>query len=391
MPKQFDIFNHPFLGRGFRPFFFLGAAYSFIMIFIWGSVYAGLISPPSFLLDNSMLWHAHEMLYGYTIAIIAGFLLTAVANWTGSAPARQAHLFALCLIWISGRIVVNFDMGLPNWLIYIVACAFIPSIAITLSIPLLKSWNKRNFVFLAILSCLSALQISFFILESKSALYVAIMMVMIMISLIGGRIIPAFTVAALRQRGEKLFQTPQPKLDVAALLSLIVTAICLVFAPQSIFLSAAAFISAIIHIIRLSRYHSLKALIDPMLWILHAGFVWLIIGLGLLGLSGLGVLPVYLVIHAFTAGAIGSMTIGMIVRVALGHTGRSLIATKTTLIIFSLMQVMAVIRVFGPIILPDLSTYWIISSAGLWSICFALYLVIYTPVLASARPDGRAA
>ncbi len=390
MQKLFDIFDHPFLGRGFRPFFFLGAFYGFIMLFIWTGIYARIFTPPDFLLSDKILWHAHEMLYGYTMAIVAGFLLTAVANWTAHAPVRQLHLFMLCLLWLSGRIVMNFDMGLPSWLVYLLSASFVPVLAVSLSVPLLKSFNKRNFIFLGILSCLSITQITFFIFESRNALYIAVMMIMVMISLIGGRIIPAFSVAALRRRGEEAFQTPQPKLDAAALLSLIVVAICFVIVPDTVFLFIVTMVSAAIHILRIRNYHSLRALSDPMLWILHIGFIWLIIGLILLGLSGLGLLPVYLAIHAFTAGALGSMTIGMMVRVALGHTGRNLIAGKLTTAIFSLMQLAAIMRVFMPIILPDLYSYWIICSAGLWSLCFALYLFIYTPILASARPDGRA-
>jgi uncharacterized protein involved in response to NO len=128
-------------------FFLLGALYSVISLILWAGFYAGYVMPPSLLADP-VLWHAHEMIYGFTIAIVAGFLLTAVANWTGGAPARQIHLAALCVLWLTGRIVMNFDMGLPLWLIYVLEGAFIPALAVSLSIPLLKSWNVRNFVFL---------------------------------------------------------------------------------------------------------------------------------------------------------------------------------------------------------------------------------------------------
>ncbi len=383
-----SILEHPFLGRGFRPFFALGAFYSMLMLFIWGGYYAGYITPPSFIVD-SLSWHAHEMVYGYTLSIIAGFLLTAVANWTAHAPARQLHLLSLCLVWVSGRIVMNVDLGLPHWLIYIIAVSFIPALAISLSIPLLKSWNKRNFVFLMLLSILSISQICFLVFGIYSGVYIALMMVMVMISLIGGRVIPAFTVAALRRTGVEVFQTPQMKMDIAAVLSIILTAICLVMLPDSIFLFVAAMGSAVIHALRISHYHSLKTLSDPMVWILHVGFIWLIAGLFLMGLSGLGIVPISIAIHALTAGAVGSMTLGMMCRVSLGHTGRNLITTKLTLLGFILIQLAALIRVFGILLLPNLTTELIIASAALWSLSFALYLIIYIPMLVSARPDGR--
>lgn len=385
-----SILEHPVLGRGFRPFFLLGAAYSVLMLLIWSAYYAGVIEPPAHILD-SLSWHAHEMIYGYTIAIVAGFLLTAVANWTGGAPARQLHLLGLCLIWLAGRIVINIDLGLPAWCVYLICAAFIPALAVSLSIPLFKSRNKRNFVFLGLLTILSSAQIIFFVMEIREALYVAIMMIMVMISLIGGRVIPAFSVAALRRGGEEAFQTPQMKLDIAALISLIATTLCLVIVPDSIFLAIAALISAVIHAFRMRRYHTMRILNDPMVWILHVGYAWLIVGLLLLALSGLGIVSVSVALHALTAGSIGSMTFGMMCRVALGHTGRNLVTTKLTLITFVLMQVIVIIRVLGVIFLPEYMMSWIVLSAGLWSLCFALYLLIYAPMLMRARPDARAA
>ncbi len=391
MQKLFDIFDHPFLGRGFRPFFFLGAFYSFIMLFIWGGVYSGFITLPGFLLTDSVSWHAHEMLYGYTMAIVAGFLLTAVANWTKQEPVRGGHLFSLCVVWLFGRIVINFDIGLPFWVVYLVVSSFIPFLIVSLSIPLLESWNKRNFIFILVLGSLSILQIIFLVLENRDILYVSLMMIMVMISLIGGRIIPAFTVNALRERGHIVLQVPQNNVDIISVFSLIITAICFILYLDGIFLFLSAIFSAALHIFRMRHYHSFKAFSDPMLWILHIGFIWLIIALILLALSALEVLPLYLVTHAFTAGAIGSMTIGMMVRVALGHTGRKIIANKFILIMFCLMQLMAVIRVFGPILLPDFNDIWIISSAIIWSLCFALYLLLLAPVLLSRRIDGQEA
>ncbi len=385
------LFDHPFLGRGFRPFFLLAALYSGISLLLWAGFYAGQLTLPLVLTDP-VSWHAHEMIYGFTMAVVAGFLLTAVSNWTGGAPARQIHLVGLCLIWLAGRIVMNFELGLPLWLAYGIEAVFIPALAFSLALPLLRSWNKRNFVFLGLLSVLFACDLWFFISESRQPLYIALLMILIMISLIGGRVIPAFTVAALRRRGEEAYQNAQPKLDILALLSLVVLGLTWAFAgfDNPVF-SGLAFLSAIVHGFRLRRYHTKRILNDPMVWILHAGYGWLVIGFLMLGFAGLDMITFSTALHALTAGSIGSMTLGMMCRVTLGHTGRHLRAGPVMVFAFVLMQVTGIMRAFGPLLMPEQTNNWIIGSAGLWAACFALYIPIYAPMLWAPRPDGREA
>ncbi len=375
------IFAHPFWGYGFRPFFLLGALFSIISLLIWGGFYAGYVAPPLFMMDP-ISWHAHEMIYGFTMAIIAGFLLTAVANWTDSTPVRGLHLIGLCLLWLAGRVVMNFDLGFPEIAVLVFEGAFILTLAVSLSIPLIKTWEKRNFVFLVLLCILFSCDMVFLITKERTSLYVAVMIIMAMISLIGGRVIPAFTVDALQERGEEANETPQNKLDVLAILSLALIILVLVFVKQEgALLAGTAFLSAMIHTLRLRRYHTFRILDDPMIWILHIGYSWLILGLFLVGFSALGFLPFSIALHAFTAGAIGSMTLGMMCRVTLGHTGRNRIASKLTRLSFLLMQCAAFMRVFGLMIAPDYSIEWIIGSATLWIICFSLFILIYAPML----------
>ena len=389
-PSESTFFNAPFWGRGFRPFFFLGAVYSLINILLWAAFYSGHFSPPSFLLDP-ISWHAHEMIYGFAMAIVAGFLLTAVANWTGGAPARQIHLAGLCALWLAGRVVLNFDLGLPHFMVVLIATAFIPALAVSLAIPLLRSWNKRNFIFLTLLNILLGCDIWFLITSSLVPLHVALMMILTMVSLIGGRIIPAFTVAALRRKGIKAYQTDQTKLDVAALVSLLAVALCLAFAKETLVLTLCAAASCLIHGLRMRCYHTLKTFDDPLVWILHAGYGWLVMGLGLLSFTGLGLLTIPAVIHALTAGCIGSMILGMICRVTLGHTGRELKACGLTTLSFFAIQLAALMRVFGPILMPDYMSEWVIGSALIWCLCFLAYLWVYTPMLFAPRPDDQVA
>jgi uncharacterized protein involved in response to NO len=384
-----SVFDHPVLGYGFRPFFLLGALYSIISLLVWGGFYAGYVTPPIFM-TGPVSWHAHEMIFGYTLAIVAGFLLTAVANWTDSMPVQKFHLLGLCLLWLAGRVVLNFDLGLPELAILVVAGMFIPVLAFSLSIPLFKTWNKRNFIFLVLLSILFACDMVFLITKERTSLYVAVMIVVTMISLIGGRVIPLFTVDALEERGEEAHETPQGKLDVLAVLSLVLIILALIFASEAV-LAGTAFLSAIIHALRLRRYHTHRILNDPMVWILHVGYSWVVLGLFFIGISTLGYLPFSIALHAFTAGAIGSMTLGMMCRVTLGHTGRNRIATKLTKLSFLLLQCAAFMRVFGLMIAPDYSIEWIIGSALFWVLSFALYVLIYAPMLWKPELDEQVA
>ncbi len=387
---QLSFLDHPFWGRGFRPFFLMGAIYTVISLLIWSGFYAGLINPPGIMADP-VVWHAHEMIYGFGMAIVAGFLLTAVANWTGGAPVQQIHLIALCLLWLAGRVAMNVQ-GLPAWLMIVAEISFIPALAVSLALPLIHSKNTRNFVFLGILSVLLICDLTFLVTQSRMPLYLALLLIVMMISLIGGRIIPAFTVAVLRRAGMDARIRDQPGMDKLALLSLVsLGAAFVVFGTQSFVTGSVAMASFAIHLLRMRQYHSLKALRDPMLWILHAGFGWLVAGLFILGLSGFGIGSFPVAIHALTVGSIGSMTLGMMCRVTLGHTGRDLVCGFVTVASFALMQMAAIMRVFGPLFIPDHYTFWVVGSGVLWAGCFALYLGCYALMLLQPRPDGQAA
>lgn len=385
-----NILNHPFWGRGFRPFFLGGAVYAILGILLWVGFYAGYNSLPTIFADP-VTWHAHEMIYGFTMAIVAGFLLTAVANWTGGAPVRQIQLMGLFGLWLAGRIVLNLS-GFPHWVMFIVELAFIPALAISLALPLIKSWNTRNFIFLGILAALWSCDLAFMINENRIPFYIALILILGMISLIGGRIIPAFTVAALRRKGLDVKIHDQRALDIFAFASLVAAAgTLLVNGSSSILFSFACIASSLIHLIRMRRYHTKLVLGDPLVWILHAGYTWLVAGLFLAGLSVLGVGMFSAALHAITVGCIGSMTLGMMTRVTLGHTGRDLTSSELTTWSFVLMQLATIIRVFGPVLLPEQYILWVLVSGILWSICFLIYFIVYAPMLWKPRPDRQPA
>ena len=231
MLRRFStLFDIPFWGRGFRPFFLLGAIYAVLVISAWALFLHGIIDVPM-LWRDPVLWHAHEMIYGFTVAIIAGFLLTAVANWTGSAPVRRTNLAFLCLVWTAGRAAFWCSFGSPI-LLSIIDLSFLPLLAVSLSIPLIRTGNKHNLMFLGILSLLFLGNLHMHLSaagvvggDPRITSYAAILVVMSIISIIGSRIIPSFTVAGLRAHGQLLYQTSQEKMDITALLLLLALAV----------------------------------------------------------------------------------------------------------------------------------------------------------------------
>lgn len=397
MPAQFSkLFDVPFWGRGFRPFFLLGAAYAIFVVLAWVLFLHGVIRVPM-LWDNAVLWHAHEMIYGFTVAIIAGFLLTAVANWTGSAPVRGANLAFLCVVWAAGRAAFWWDYAAPAVLSFI-DLSFLPLLAASLSVPLVRTKNKHNFMFIGILALLFLGNLHMHLAAAGAAggdpritAYAVVLVAMAMISIIGSRIIPSFTVAGLRMQGRLLYQTDQKKTDIAALALLLALAVVVPVAGlESSPTGLCALGGGLIHLWRMRFWHTEKTGGTPLLWILHAGHLWLAAGLLTLGLHGLGVVDqASLALHMLTVGCVGSMTLGMMARVALGHTGRPIIAGMPVTVSFWMMQGAVVARCLALLIQDKNYTLWIMGSGLLWAAAFAVYLAVYTTILLGPRPDGQ--
>jgi len=384
MPRLSD--SVPLLGRGFRPFFLLGAAYAVIALLGWLSAWLGGSSHGGF---SPVIFHGHEMIFGFTMAIVAGFLLTAVASWTSWSPVRGWHLAGLAGLWIAGRTAVWTGEAM------FIDLAFIPALAISLGVPLFKARNKRNFLFLGLLTALFAADLAIHFGHAghaRQGLYAATLLIIAMISIIGGRIIPAFTVAAMRRRGIELRATLQPRADMLALASLaLVIASQLFLSPLSPVSGALALASGVIHAWRMRHFHVRHSLSDPMLWSLQIGYAWVVVGLALTGLAGFGIIGASTALHALTAGAIGGMTLAMMARVARGHTGRALTAGSTTTIALILVNLGALARVFGPLVEPAMTQDWILGSGIAWAAAFAIYLMRHTAMLMRRRPDGQPA
>jgi uncharacterized protein involved in response to NO len=373
---------------GFRPFFLAAGLYAVLLMALWllvlrGSVDIGEMSP--------FVWHGHEMLFGFTVAVIAGFLLTAAQNWTGIRTPSGAPLAALFLLWLAGR--VGFLVpGLRPCLVATVDLAFLPVLALALALPILKAKQLHNYPFPVMLLALTAANalvhgdaLGWTPGTATMGLHLAVYVVVVMIVVMGGRVIPSFTDNKLRTRARrwKIIEWLVPVATLGALGSALV-------APDSPVTAMLAAMAAAAHGIRLAGWYTPKYWSVPLLWILHLGYAWIAIGFALLALSAAGITATAVsALHAFTAGGIGVLTLGMMARVSLGHTGRMLEPAQVMTRAFVAINLAALIRVVLPLLFPGVYSQ-IMAAAGLaWIAAFGVFVVVYAPMLLRPRVDGK--
>jgi uncharacterized protein involved in response to NO len=381
----------PILALGFRPFFLLAAILAAAAVPLWLLIYQGVLEPISHLPPT--VWHAHEMVFGFAAAVIAGFLLTAATNWTGRRTATGAGLGALAALWIAGRVALILP-GVPAWLAIGLDVTFLPILAIVLAIPLIATGNRRNLVFPIVLAVLGLINLSIHLgaigvldWDPSRGLRIAIDLILLMIGVLGGRVIPSFTKNALPHAKVN----PCPKASVLALLSLAAVAIAEMATDNAAVTGAIALAAGLINVLRMRGWGTFATLRTPILWILHVGYAWLAAGLILRGAAELtDLVPLDAGIHALTLGAIGSMVIGMMSRVALGHTGRSIAPAPLTVAAYGLVNAAALLRVLFALTSDDtLRSLSLIGSGTLWSLAFAFFTIVYWPILSRPRADGR--
>ena len=371
---------------GFRPFFLLAGAFSAISIALWAAQFSGWL-PGAYL--QGPAWHAHEMLFGYTVAVIAGFLLTAVRNWTNQPTPSGGPLMALAALWVSGRILVLTPFGVTA---AVVNAAFPLAIAVAIGIPLVRSRNVRNYFFIALLVLMSALilmvhlaMLDRFELAPRFGLQLALDVVLFIMTVMAGRVVPMFTNNGVPGAGA----TRNAWVEKLSLGSVLLLFVADFMQLPVVFTAAIALLAALAHGARLLLWRPWRTLAVPLVWILHAAYAWIVVYLALRGLSALELVATSLTMHALTTGAIGSMTLGMMTRTARGHTGRQLVADKFELAMFVLIQLAAVTRVFCGMAAPALYTLSVELAGLLWAVAFGLYAIRYWPVLTRARLDGK--
>ena len=375
---------------GFRPFFLFAAIAALVLIPLWVYAYS-LGGVESRYYPAMAAWHSHEMIFGYTVAVIAGFLLTAVRNWTGIQTPGGAALASLLLLWLAGRVLPFFSSMLPHGVIALVDAAFLPVLAVTLAVPLLRRRQKHNLVFLFVLMALTVanllvhVQILGFTRATASpATSFAIYLVVFLIVILGGRVIPFFTEKGIAGATCRQWQAVE-YLSQGALLGLM--GLDLLDATPWLVIVFAG-LAAAANGIRLFGWYQRRIWSVPLLWVLHLGYAWLVAGFALKALSAAGLINPMLALHAFTTGGIGTMTLGMMARVALGHTGRKLEIAPVMVWAFILVSLAGLARVLLPVI--DTADYraWIVLAGLCWSMAFALFLASYARILIQPRVDG---
>lgn len=380
-PNAFALFR-----IGFRPFFLLAGVAAVVLLVLWAIIF--LTGADSFSYYHSPVrWHGHEMVFGYGAAVIAGFLLTAVRNWTNVPTPTGGRLAALAGLWLAGRLL-PFTHA-PDLLVAGVDLLFLPLLAASITGPLRKGGQKWTMVFPVILLLMTAANllthletVHIIMGAGRPAILFTIYLMLLMITMIGGHMIPVFLARAVPDLELK----KRPKVDqAAALTTLFLAASVPLGLPVLTCIICLA--ASVAHGIRLSGWSRRAIWSQPMLWVLYLGYGWLVAGFLLTALSSVGLLPPSLALHAFTVGAIGVMTIGMMPRVSLGHTGRPIQSSWLMVAAFVLLNLAAITRVIGPLGMPQAYSTLIGLSAFLWATGFLLLVLRFIPVWVTAGYD----
>ena len=377
----------PVLRLGFRPFYLGAAVFAGLAVPLWLALFLGWVS-----LDLGvapLLWHAHEMLFGFGVAVIVGFLLTAGKAWTALPTPRGAALGALAGVWLAARLA---PLVAPYAVYAALDVLLLPAVAAVLIHVLLRANNRRNLPLAGILIGLAVANAVFHLavlglldLAPMRALHAALALIVMIECVMAGRVIPAFTNAVTPGLNLKI----QPRIE---LITLALTALALtawVFGAPAVITAGAFAAAAAAHLRRQGSWQPWVTRQRPILWILQAAYAWIPVGFALLAAAQLGWLSVSAGVHALAVGATGGLIIGMVTRTARGHTGRPLVASRAEVLAYALVMTAAVLRVLLPIVAPQWLVLSLLGAALAWSAGFALYLAVFTPWLVSTRLDGK--
>ena len=383
---------HPFLRGGFRPFFFGAATWAVIAIALWLLVLGGGIGLPTRF--AGVAWHRHEMIFGFVGAAVSGFLLTAVPNWTGRLPIAGKPLLSLFSMWIAARLAVLFSMLIGFWPAAVLDVGLFISLALLAAREVLASSN-RNVPIVGLVFAFGVADAADYagsagLIPTNLGWRGAIALVIIMLSMIGGRIIPSFTRNWMVKRGASGELPTQPQsLDLVVIAS---TALALLFwmiVPGNRLTGFMLILAAAAQALRLSRWGGHRTGRDPLVLVLHLGYVWIPIGLLLLGLSIAGIdIPESAGVHALTAGGMTTMILAVMSRASLGHTARELRASPITVVAYASVTMGAVVRVATSLGFGPYSTMLDIAGA-FWGAALLLFTIVYAPILWSPRVGER--
>lgn len=383
-------------GLGFRPFFWLGTLFCLLALSVWWLFWHGQIVLMPY--GGMLWWHQHEMLFGFVAAIIVGFLLTSVQNWTGLPSLTGLRLWALVLIWLLARLLLAYPLGLPILLIIFIDALFLPLVAVFVTSLVIKTKKWRNLTIAPLLLLLAFANVSMHVgslynnndLVLQSA-YFAVWLIICLILLIGGRVIPFFVsrgvgrpqVTASKNRERLVFIS-------AAVLCLLQFLRVLDFNVSAIIFVIPLISLSVLNVWRLSTWELQHCWHEPLLWGLHLSYAFVIVGTVMWVFSEFAFLPVDLALHALSVGAMMTIIFAMITRVGLGHTGRKIRALPGVGIAISLLLLAGLLRSVLLVILPETALWAYRTSLLLAIVAYALFIVHYTKILWTPRPDGKA-
>lgn len=381
-----SIFEIPLFGIGFRPFFLGGCISGILSLSIWIASFA--FGRSYFMCD--LFWHAHEMIYGFFAAIIIGFLYTASQNWTGIRGIHGKRLALIFALWLLGR--VSFLVPMEPPLRAVLDLSFLPCAVIFLTPYLATQKQKRNMILLALpmFIWLGNLgyhldQVGITTDQTRASLHFSTHIIVTINLLIAGRIIPFFSgnvISDYQKRNPGWF-------GIATVVASILFAGIYLIEPSSLLAKGLAFLSGIFCLVNLGRWFHPQVLKLPMLWVLFAAYAWFAIGYLSYSMMNIGFFTSSTILHAFTAGGISTMILGMISRVSLGHSGRIIETSPMITVSFLLITVGAILRVFGVFLLGSYNSQLMSLSAILWVLAFLLYILKYAPILLTSRADGK--
>lgn len=376
--------------QGFRPFFLLAGIWAALALSIWIVTLATGYNVPSRMLGAD--WHMHEMVFGYSTAVIAGFLLTAVPNWTGRMPVVGWPVAALSGLWFAGRLAVMTSDYLPSLAAPLIDGSFLIVLAAVIAREVISGKNWRNLKVLIIVAVLAVANGIFHYEALTGAAYggygvrLGVGTTIFLILLIGGRIIPSFTRNWMARHGVEGFPTPANRFDKITVIFGAVALAAWVVAPEMLAVRALNLIAGILHLLRVARWSGIKTFAEPMVTVLHVSYAFIPLGFLTLALGEL--LPGWVgpsqIPHAWMIGAIGGMTLAMLTRVSLGHSGRPLQSSSMTVTIYIALLVAALFRMASEI-WPSAEILLYISATG-WIGAFIGFVVTYLPILTRPRP-----
>ncbi|WP_398474902.1 NnrS family protein [Tardiphaga sp.] len=385
------IADTPLLSAGFRPFFLLGALYAGLSILVWIPAFHGRLEIASVFVARD--WHIHEMLYGFLPAVVTGFLFTAIPNWTGRLPIRGLPLLGLVLLWLAGRLVVTFSAH-TGWLIaMLVDTSFLALVVLAAAREIAAGKNWRNLAVVGIVSCLLIGNVAFhlearYVVMADISIRIGVAVVVLLISLIGGRIIPSFTRNWLVRENPGRLPVPFARFDKMTLVMSAAALLLWIARPLDVVTALFLGVAGLLHIVRVARWAGDRTLREGLLLILHIGYAFVTIGFLLAAAAYAYDLPASAGLHAWMAGAAGVMTLAVMSRATLGHTGQALHASKATMLIYAMIILAAVLRI-SAVLMPD-HLPLLHTAALAWALAFIGFAVVYGPVLIGYRKRRRA-